>query len=83
MWNFYKRKIAQSTAFSLCLGENSKFISDDRGRGNSCGLELYGVVDTPRRARASISKCANDEITVRRQFLEAIGFSPGHLSSGK
>src|SRR5207244_10428105 len=45
-------------------------MGDQRDRKPAALLQLYGVVDTPRRARSSISEPAENEIGLRSELIE-------------
>ena len=79
MWDLNKGKIAQSTGLSLHFCENKKFLSNDGSSRNSRRLKQGRVVDTPRRARASIGKGVDDNVALFYEILDTIGLGAAHL----
>src|SRR5687767_4772619 len=54
--------------FQFCQG--FKGVCDHRDRKSAALLDLNGVVDTPRRARSSISKTADNEVRLSGKLVQ-------------
>ena len=80
MGKLYKRQVAQAAGQTLSLGKYQKLVGDQGGGRNTRVFQLNGVVDTPRRARASISKGVDDDVTSGSELLEKIRSRAGHFS---
>src|SRR5262245_33681645 len=81
MGKLNQAQLAQSTSLGFRLGKQKKFVRDHGGSGNARVFQLNRVVDTPRRARASIRKGVDDDVTFVSQLLEKIRSGAGHFSS--
>src|SRR5437667_9951003 len=62
--------IRRAKRFAFRFRQCFKRMGDQRDRKPAALLQLYGVVDTPRRARPSISETAENEIGLRRELIE-------------
>src|SRR5262245_4301381 len=82
MGKLNQAQLAQSTSLGFRLGKQKKFVRDHGGSGNARVFQLNRVVDTPRRARASIRKGVDDDVTFGSQLLEKIRSGAGHFCSG-
>ena len=80
MGKLYKRQVAQPASQRFSLRKRKKLISDQGSGWNGRVFQLNGVVDTPRRARASIGKRIDDDVTSAAEILEVIRFGAGHFS---
>jgi len=80
MGKLYKRQVAQPAGQRFSLRKRKKLISDQGSGWNGRVFQLNGVVDTPRRARASIGKRIDDDVTSAAEILEVIRFGAGHFS---
>lgn len=74
-------QVAQPTGQRFSLGEQKKFVCDQGCGWNARIFQLHGVVDTPRRARASIGKGVDDDVASVGKLLEKIRSRAGHLPS--
>src|SRR5215813_11561369 len=82
MRKFNQPQIAQSAGRRFGLRKQKKFVGDHGSGWNTRVFQLNGVVDTPRRARASIRKGVDDDVTFVSQLPEKIRSRAGHFSSG-
>src|SRR3954470_23734710 len=73
-------QIVDTAASSLCSRQQKKSVCNDGRCRHPAVFELYRVVDTPRRARASIGEGIDDEVTIIAQFRQAIGLGPAHFT---
>ena len=62
--------IRRAKRFAFRFRQCFKRMGDQRDRKPAALLQLYGVVDTPRRARPSISETAENEIGLRGELIE-------------
>jgi hypothetical protein len=58
--------------FFLGLRQGVEGVGDQRDGKTAALLNLEGVVDTPRRAGASIAETADDEVGLRRELVEIL-----------
>jgi hypothetical protein len=82
MGKLYKRQVAQAAGQRFSLRKHKKLVGDQGGGCNARVFQLNGVVDTPRRARASIGKGVDDYVGSVGELLEKIRSGAGHFSSG-
>jgi hypothetical protein len=66
----------------LGFGQRQKLIGDQGSGGNPRAFELYRVVDTPRRAGASIAEGVDDHVASVGQFLQTVRSGTAHFSFG-
>jgi hypothetical protein len=82
MGKLYKRQVAQAASQRFSFRKHKKLIGDQGGGWNTRVFQLNGVVDTPRRARASIGKRIDNDVASAAELLEVIRFGAGHFSFG-
>src|SRR6266478_2933266 len=82
MGKLYKRQLAQAASQRFSLRKHKKLIGDQGEGWNTGVFQLNGVVDTPRRARASIGKRIDYDVATVNELLNAIGLGAGHFSFG-
>ena len=70
MLDHENRVIRGAERFPLRFCQRFEGMRDQRHGESAALLQFQGVVDTPRRARPSISETANDEIRLGRQLVE-------------
>ena len=66
------RVIGRAKSFLLGFCQRHESVGDQRDRKTAAFLNLEGVVDTPRRARASITQAADDEICLRCKLVKIL-----------
>ena len=66
------RMIRRAESFFLGFCQRVEGVGDQRHREPAALLKLDRVVDTPRRAGASISEAAEHEIRLGRQLVEVL-----------
>lgn len=66
------RMLRRAESFLLGLRERVERMGNQSHREPAARLNLDRVVDTPRRARSSISQAAQDEIRLSRQLVEIL-----------
>jgi len=66
------RMIRRAESLLFGFRERIKSMGNHRNRKPAALLKFDRVVDTPRRARASISQAAQDEIRLSRQLIEIL-----------
>ncbi len=76
MLHDHQRMIRRAESFSLRFCQRLKSVCNDRHRQPAPFLKLYAVVDTPRRAGASVPKAADDEIGFRCKLFNVLFRSP-------
>ena len=81
MGKLYQSQVAQAAGQRFSLRKHKKLVGDHGGGCNARIFQLNGVVDTPRRARASIGKGVDDDIASVSELLEKIRSRAGHFSS--
>jgi hypothetical protein len=73
MRNDCQRKASQAKITRFRSTEWSKFVATNDGGGDTVLFQFDGVVDTPRRARPSITDGGDDRITVRESSHDRLG----------
>ena len=66
------RVIRRAKRFLFGFCQRHESVGDQRDRKTAALLNLEGVVDTPRRARASITQAADDKVGLRRELVEIL-----------
>ena len=64
------RMIRRAEGFLLRLRQGIEGVGDQRDREPAALLNLDRVVDTPRRAGASIAQTADDKVGLGRELVE-------------
>ena len=82
MGKLYKRQLAQAASQRFSLRKHKKLIGDQGDGWNTGVFQLNGVVDTPRRARASIGKRIDNDVASPAELPKVIRFGAGHFSFG-
>ena len=72
MAHHQNRMIRRAERFFLGVSQRFEGVSNDGNGKPAALLQLYRVVDTPRRARPSISESAKNKISLRRQFVKIL-----------
>ena len=66
------RMVRRAERFFLGLCQGVEGMGDQGARKTAALLNLEGVVDTPRRARASITQAADDKVGLRCELVEIL-----------
>ena len=66
------RMIRRAESFLLGFCQRHESVGDQCDREPAALLNFEGVVDTPRRAGASITQAADDEVGLRRELVEIL-----------
>ena len=74
-------QVVQASAQRFSLRQQEKFVRDYGSGRNPRVFELNGVVDTPRRAGASIGEGVDNDIAPVSELLDKIRSGAGHFSS--
>jgi hypothetical protein len=80
------RMVRRAERFLLGLCQGVEGVGDQGDRKTAAFLNFEGVVDTPRRARASITQTADDKVGLRCKLVEILfrrallrgQFAPGY-----
>jgi hypothetical protein len=64
--------VRRAERFFLGLCQGIESVSDQGNRKAAALLYFEGVVDTPRRARASITQAADDKVGLRGELVEIL-----------